>query len=188
MVFVPYYDLAVAPTQPIVSAWNVHGFPVQNGFSMIKYQLVCANDHTFDAWFRDSAAYDQQAGSGEVLCPACGTAEVSKALMAPRLARRKGADDAPKVPAAAPEAPAEPTAPQPAMMAAAMGQALRALKAVVEKNCDYVGEKFAEEARKIHYGETEARGIYGETTPAEAEELREEGVEFHTVPWTRNDA
>lgn len=157
---------------------------------MIKYQLVCANDHTFDAWFRDSAAYDQQAGTGEILCPSCGTAEVSKALMAPNLARRKGADDAPKAaPAAAPSAaPVPAAAPQPAMMAAAMGQALRALRAVVEKNCDYVGDKFAEEARKIHKGEADARGIYGETTPEEAEELREEGVEFTTVPWARNDS
>lgn len=161
---------------------------------MIKYQLVCANDHTFDAWFRDSTAYDQQAGNGEILCPSCGTTEVSKALMAPRLARRKGADDAPKapppaeVPAAAPQPQAAGAPPQPAMVAAAMGQALRALRAVVEKNCDYVGEKFAEEARKIHYGESEARGIYGETTPEEAEELREEGVEFAAVPWTRNDS
>lgn len=159
---------------------------------MIKYQLVCANDHTFDAWFRDSAAYDQQAGGGEILCPSCGTTEVSKALMAPNLARRKGADDAPKAPPPAEgvAAPAKPPAvpPQPAMVAAAMGQALRVLRAVVEKNCDYVGDKFAEEARKIHKGEAEARGIYGETTPEEAEELREEGVEFAAVPWVRNDS
>ncbi len=151
---------------------------------MIKYQLVCAHDHTFDAWFRDSAAYDLQAGAGEVLCPACGTSEVSKALMTPRLARRKGADEAP--PAVAAPVPAAP--PKPAMLAAAMGQALRQLREVVEKTCDNVGDKFADEARKIHYGESEARGIYGQTTPEEAEDLRDEGVEFVSVPWARNDA
>lgn len=150
---------------------------------MIKYQLVCAHDHTFDAWFRDSAAYDVQASAGEVLCPVCGTSEVAKALMTPRLARRKGADAAPQ-PVAAP-APAVPN--KPAALAAAMGQALRQLRAVVEKSCDDVGDKFADEARKIHYGESEARGIYGQTTPEEAEDLRDEGVEFVSVPWARND-
>lgn len=150
---------------------------------MIKYQLVCAHDHTFDAWFRDSAAYDAQASAGEVLCPVCGTSEVAKALMTPRLARRKGADAAPPLT----EAPVPAAAPKPAALAAAMGHALRQLRAVVEKSCDDVGDKFADEARKIHYGEAEARGIYGQTTPEEAEDLRDEGVEFVSVPWARND-
>ncbi|MFA7431960.1 MAG: DUF1178 family protein [Rhodospirillaceae bacterium] len=147
---------------------------------MIKYQLVCAHDHTFDAWFRDSAAYDVQAGAGEILCPVCGVADVTKALMAPRLGRRKGAETLVPAAAAVPES-------KPAVMATAMGQVLRELRSVVEKNCENVGEKFAEEARKIHYGEAEPRGIYGQTTPEEAEDLRDEGVEFHTVPWARND-
>jgi hypothetical protein len=151
---------------------------------MIKYQLVCAHEHIFDAWFRGSAAYDVQAGAGEVLCPVCGTTDVSKALMTPRLGRRKGAEaPVPAVPEAAPPVPAA----KPAMMAAAMGQILRELRSVVEKNCENVGEKFADEARKIHYGEAEPRGIYGQTTPKEADDLRDEGVEFHTVPWARND-
>lgn len=149
---------------------------------MIKYQLVCTNEHTFDAWFRDSAAYDRQAGAGEVLCPVCGTAEVSKALMAPRVGRRKGTDDGDRPVRDMP--PAE----KQAMLAAKVGQALRLLRRHVEENCDYVGDRFAEEARKIHYGEADARGIYGETTSEEAEELREEGVEFYSVPWPRTDS
>lgn len=168
---------------------------------MIKYRLVCAHDHTFDAWFRDSAAYDALAEAGSVQCPTCGTVEVSKALMAPNLARRKGADDRPARPPEA-ETPAESpaaeaTAAVPAVtaapdkrtvVAAAMGQALRQLRAVVEQNCDNVGDRFAEEARKIHYGEAKPRGIYGETTPEETRELEEEGVEFHTLPWVKPDA
>lgn len=157
---------------------------------MIVYQLVCEHDHTFESWFRDSAAYDQMAAAGELVCPICGTAKVSKAVMAPRLARRKGADD---TPAQAPKAPAgsavDPvTAAKQALVGKKMAEFMRELRGQVEKSCDYVGDRFAEEARKIHYGESEARGIYGETSPEEARELREEGVEFTSIPWVRRDA
>lgn len=139
---------------------------------MIKYELKCRKAHVFEAWFYDSAAYDKQAAGGKVVCPVCGSRKVSKAPMAPRLARSKGAQ-------AADEA---------RQMAKAM-KALTELREHVEKNADYVGEKFPEEARKIHYGETDKRNIYGEASKEEAKELAEEGIDVAMIPWLpRSDA
>ena len=132
---------------------------------MIRYQLRCADDHDFEAWFRDSATYDQQQTEGVVVCPICGSSDVSKAIMAPAIGRgREAAESAMK-------------AKQEAL------KQLADLRRKVEENCDYVGPKFAEEARKIHYGEIETRSIYGETTPSEAEDLHEEGIAFAKIPW-----
>lgn len=166
---------------------------------MILYQLICANEHTFDSWFRDSAAYDRMAAVGGMECPHCGSTDVRKALMAPNIARgsrpaREAA--APPAEAAVPPAaqPGQPSARLPtnardpekvAEFHKRMSEVLTKLQRTVEEHCDYVGDRFAEEARKIHYGETEARGIYGETTPEEADDLREEGVEFAAIPWRR---
>ena len=132
---------------------------------MIRYQLRCAEDHQFEAWFRDSATYDQQEAEGAIACPLCGDDQVSKAIMAPAIGRgREAAETAMK-------------AKQDAL------RQLAELRRKVEENCDYVGPQFAEEARKIHYGEVETRAIYGETTPGEAEELTDEGIGFATIPW-----
>lgn len=144
---------------------------------MILYQLCCSKDHTFEAWFRNSETFDKQAKRGAVSCPQCGDTKVRKAIMAPRIA--KGAAEAP--PPAASAAPAAPSAMH--AMSPEIRRALLALRKHVEDNCDYVGENFAEEARRIHYGEGEKRGIYGETSDAEAEALAEEGIEFGRVPW-----
>ena len=171
---------------------------------MILYQLQCDHDHRFEAWFRDSSAYDHLAEAGELSCPVCGSRAVSKALMAPRLARRRG-DDAPPPPEApAASAPAPVSGPFPpaarvaastfppgeqgAELAEKLGDMLKKVRTLVETHCDNVGDRFAEEARRIHYGETEPRGIYGQTTPEEAQDLAEEGVEFTAVPWLRHDA
>jgi hypothetical protein len=160
---------------------------------MIHYDLRCAKDHVFDAWFRDSAAFDELARQKKLSCPMCGSKKVVKAPMAPRIAKSVGEAEAP-APAAAPE----PAMPQPAagqagprMMAMMQGrrQMLEALKQHVEANCDYVGADFAEEARKIHYGEVEKRGIYGEATEEEASALADEGIEVQSLPWPqRSDA
>ena len=132
---------------------------------MIRYQLRCAEDHQFEAWFRDSATYDQQEAEGAIACPLCGDDQVSKAIMAPAIGRsREAAETAMK-------------AKQDAL------RQLAELRRKVEENCDYVVPQFAEEARKIHYGEVETRAIYGETTPTEAEELTDEGIGFATIPW-----
>lgn len=150
---------------------------------MIHYQLRCAQQHEFDGWFKDSAAFEQQAKRGLVDCPVCGDVQVTRALMAPAVATRQAAP----LPAAEP-APAQPAAPAPAPVAggklpAHMVAMLQRLRSEVEKNCDYVGQAFADEARKIHRGESDKRGIYGETTSEQAEALAEEGIEVARIPW-----
>lgn len=134
---------------------------------MIRFSLVCDKDHDFEAWFRSNDDFDTQAKRGFVECPACGSKKVGKALMAPAVSTGRKKDQ----------------------IALAMGeaqkQALAQLKTMAEKireNADYVGDKFAEEARKIHFGETEARGIYGEATLDEARALADDGVEFMPIP------
>ncbi|MBR9973606.1 DUF1178 family protein [Magnetospirillum sulfuroxidans] len=132
---------------------------------MILFQLRCGKDHHFDAWFRDNAAFHSQSAAGQIVCPTCGDDGVEKAIMAPRLNRATGqALDAPDV-------------------ARAMRQALGELRKSVQDNCDYVGESFPEEARKIHYGEVESRNIYGEASREQADALAEEGISFLPIPW-----
>ena len=152
---------------------------------MIKYALNCEQGHTFESWFQDSDAYDQQAERGLVNCPHCGSAKVEKAIMAPRLARtdKSGPIAAPVEKAAPPPAP-EPTTPV-AMISPQEREFRKKLKELrdhLTANADNVGKKFPEEARKMHYGETEHRSIYGEASPQDAKELHEEGIEFHPLP------
>ena len=152
---------------------------------MIHYQLRCDAGHEFDGWFKDSAGFEAQASSGFVTCPSCSSVEISRALMAPAITR-KGA--APIISASPPPAP---SAPQSAggMLPDAVRAALQKLREEVEKNCDYVGTDFAEEARRIHYGETAPRGIYGESSDDDAELLAEDGIAFARIPWVpRNDS
>ena len=148
---------------------------------MIHYQLRCSADHGFDGWFRDSAAFDAQAEQGLVSCPACGDTVVNRALMAPRIKKGAAVVDASGAPDAVPAQAA------PEKAGAAMPDHVRAtlqrLRAEVERNCDYVGPGFAEEARRIHRGESDKRGIYGESTPEQAEALAEEGIEVARIPW-----
>jgi hypothetical protein len=130
---------------------------------VIVYNLRCKNSHEFEGWFKDSAAFDAQAKSGNVVCPVCDTRQVVKAIMAPAVAgAKKSAVTA-----------AESTK---------MRQFMTGLRKYVQENADYVGPKFAEEARKIHYGEVEDRHIYGEATIKEAKELVEEGVDVAPLP------
>ena len=139
---------------------------------MIRYSLICAKDHEFDGWFRDSAAYDEQQKSGALSCPVCGSGKVRKAIMAPAVGSGSR----------------EPAAPEPVAAAgrdaklARLLEHMRRLRRYVEENADYVGREFAEEARRIHYEETEPRGIYGETTREEAQALIEEGIEIAPLP------
>lgn len=140
---------------------------------MIRFSLSCANDHGFDGWFRNSEDFEAQKKRGLVACPVCNTEKVEKALMAPAVSTGRKQEK----------------------MALAMGEeqrkALAKLKAMAEeakKNADYVGDRFAEEARKIHFGETETRGIYGEATVEEAKGLLEDGVEFMPLPTFPDDA
>jgi hypothetical protein len=160
---------------------------------MIRYALSCERGHTFESWFQNSAAFDKQSKRGLVTCPICNSAKVEKAIMAPRLARA----DVPTPPPALPSPPPPPAAPQaaPARSAVAimspqereLRQKLKELRDHVTKNANYVGAKFPEEARKIHYGETEHRSIYGEASPEDAKALHEEGIEFHPLPLLPDD-
>jgi hypothetical protein len=141
---------------------------------MIRYSLRCRRGHDFEGWFRSGADFEKT----KTACPVCGSTKVEKSVMAPQVARTDKETLATK-PAPKPEA---------MQLAAAdprrreMIAALKELRAKVTENADYVGDKFAEEARKIHYGETDPRGIYGQATPEEAETLAEEGIDFHPLP------
>lgn len=158
---------------------------------MIHYQLRCTStpeEHSFDGWYRDSAAFDSLVKAGLVECPVCGGTEVARALMAPAIPK-KGRPARNAVPAAPPAAaPVQaPAASAPPAAAGPMPAQLRAmllkLRAEVERTCDYVGRDFAEEARRMHRGEAERRGIFGEASESEAEALREEGIEVARIPW-----
>ena len=171
---------------------------------MIVFSLVCPNDHVFEAWFPSGDAYDAQVQTGAVACPICGDVQVRKAPMAPRIARHRGGDAA-EPSAAAPSAAEPPTAepsaaerPAPGTAAVAgpavptgpAAEAWRRLAALcrrVEANTVDVGPRFAEEARRIHYGEAEARGIRGQTSEEEAAALSDEGIAFARVPWVPSD-
>lgn len=152
---------------------------------MILYELRCANGHNFEAWFLDSATYDSQAKSGEVECPSCSDTVIEKAPMAPRLSRvgveKSAIAGAPPAPAAgALKSPAESRARE---VAREILAAINKVHDHVEENCDYVGDKFADEARAIHYGDAEQRGIYGEATSDEARELEEEDIPVQRLPF-----
>lgn len=128
---------------------------------MIRYDLKCSDGHVFDAWFKDAGSFEAQIASSDVSCPHCGSEHVGKALMAPAIGGRRDPDAA----------------------SADVMRRIRAMQEHVERTCEPVGERFAEEARRIHYGETEERGIYGEASPDEARALKDEGIAFARLPW-----
>ncbi|MFG1420808.1 DUF1178 family protein [Roseixanthobacter liquoris] len=152
---------------------------------MIRYTLRCEQGHDFESWFPSSDSYEAQRARGLISCPHCGGARVEKAIMAPSVARtdRSAAPVAPEAaPAAAPaQAPANPVA--------LMGdqerefrRLVRELREHVTSKADYVGEDFADLARKMHGGEIEHRSIYGEASADEVKALREEEVEVFPLP------
>ena len=167
---------------------------------MIRYALNCDQGHAFESWFANSAAYDKQAKRGLVACPVCGSVKVEKAIMAPsraaNLAQAETADPRPPTPPTPPPplqpAPMPPIPPKTpvAMMSTAereLRHKLKELRDHITKNAHYVGPRFREEARKIHYGEAEHRSIYGEASPEDAKQLHEEGIEFHPLPILPDD-
>jgi hypothetical protein len=157
---------------------------------MIHYKLRCGAGHEFESWFQDSAGFEKLAKAGLVECVVCGSTQVERALMAPAVVSSRKKAKPPQAEAPPPAAPAAPPPPVPGGQTVAAGPMpaqliamLQRLRAEVEKSCDYVGTEFAEEARKIHNGEVEARGIYGEATDAEAEALADEGIDVARLPW-----
>ncbi|MGI4793861.1 MAG: DUF1178 family protein [Janthinobacterium lividum] len=144
----------------------------------MHYTLVCAAKHEFEGWFKDSAAFDAQAGAGLVTCPECGDSAVSRALMAPAIPR-KGRSTA----VVAPEVPTPPVEKTAAGLPDQMRAALQRVRAEIERTSDYVGPDFADEARRIHRGESDKRNIYGESTAEQAEALADEGIDVARIPW-----
>jgi hypothetical protein len=168
---------------------------------MIRYSLRCERGHAFESWFQSSSAYESQEKRKLVSCPACGSTKVERAIMAPQIVTRKGRAKA-AVPGEATDAPAE--AAQESAQASTQGSAqastpllmaqerelrakLKELRDHIVKNADNVGEKFPNEARKMHYGDIEHRPIYGEASPGEARALIEEGVEVSPLPVLPDD-
>ena len=147
---------------------------------MILFDLKCQQDHGFEAWFRDGATYEAQVSAGDIACPVCGDTLIAKAPMAPRIAKGPLGEPVASVPSDTKTAAADSRA---LMVEEPLRAQLDAMRRHVEENCESVGDKFAEEARKIHYGEAPHRDIYGHATDSEAEELVEEGVQFARVPW-----
>lgn len=133
---------------------------------MIKYDLTCRKDHRFEGWFASSAAFDAQADDGKIACPVCNSRKISKAPMAPSVARTAATQSGTK-----------------ALTPAAMRAALVELRRHVETNAENVGAAFAEEARAIHHGEAEDRPIYGDASPEDGEALAEEGINVARIPW-----
>jgi hypothetical protein len=134
---------------------------------VITYSLSCENGHRFDAWFRNAAAFDEQQGRGIVTCPVCTSAAVEKAPMAPALAR--SGSDRVALSAGHPQH-------------AELMKMMRAMRTKIVSEADYVGDRFAEEARKIHFREADARGIYGEATREEVTGLLDDGIDFMPLP------
>lgn len=141
---------------------------------MIKYSVRCGNTHEFEGWFKDSATFDAQATSGDIVCPHCGNTDVDKAPMSPRISKSSNEG-------ATPESRAREVAER-------ILEAAQQMRKDVEANCDYVGDQFADEARRMHYGETDERGIYGEASDDETRELDDEGIEVYRLPTIRRNS
>ena len=183
---------AVAAARPALRHRRSQGRPGASaprpGFGMIRYNLRCEKGHAFESWFQSSAAYESQEKRKLVSCPACGSVKVERAIMAPQIVSKKGREAA----APAPAAPAEVTASSestPLLMAQEreLRAKLKELRDHIVKNADNVGERFPNEARKMHYGDIEHRPIYGEASPDEARALIDEGVEVSPLPVLPDD-
>jgi len=130
---------------------------------MILFTLRCAHSHEFEGWFRDGDRFEAQQKAGEIACPECGNTSVEKAVMAPRVGRSREA--------------------MPTLSPTQFRAALVEMRRQIETHCDYVGNRFAEEARRIHYGEIDGHSIYGEASEDESRELADEGISFGRIPW-----
>ncbi|GBQ30813.1 DUF1178 family protein [Acetobacter fabarum] len=156
---------------------------------MICYRLRCAHDHVFEGWYKDSSTFAMLRQKNLLNCPECGTSSVDQAPMAPAIVGRAPerlpqSDPTPTPDMAAPPAPAAGQIPP--GLPDAMLSALRDVRRTIEENCENMGNRFADEALRIHYGEAPERGIYGEMSQSQKEELEEEGVAFQNVPWVRD--
>jgi hypothetical protein len=155
---------------------------------MIHYHLRCERGHAFESWFQSSSAYEAQEKRKLVNCPTCGSAKVERAIMAPRIVSKKGRETPVPAPAAtAPEAATPASTPLLMAQERELRAKLKELRDHIVKNADNVGERFPNEARKMHYGDIEHRPIYGEASPDEARALIQEGVDVAPLPVLPND-
>jgi hypothetical protein len=154
---------------------------------MIRYLLRCERGHGFESWFQSSSAYEAQEKRKLVNCPACGSAKVERAIMAPQIVSKKRQHVAAPVPAVASDVPAPSSTPLMMAQERELRAKLKELRDHIVKNADNVGERFPNEARKMHYGDIEHRPIYGEASPEEARSLIEEGVEVSPLPVLPDD-
>jgi hypothetical protein len=141
---------------------------------MILYDLNCEREHRFESWFRNSNVVEKLIKAGEVTCPRCGSTKVHKAPMAPRIAKSDETSQA--------------TCAEQQELEVAMDKAntaLKELRDVIEKNFEHVGDKFPDEARRIHYGEAKERRIYGNASKEDARKLLDEGIEVYAIPGKR---
>ena len=154
---------------------------------MIRYNLRCAKGHAFESWFQSSSAYESQEKRKLINCPACGSDKVERAIMAPQIVSQKRRDNAESVPAPSTEVTAPASTPLMMAQERELRAKLKELRDHIVKNADNVGERFPNEARKMHYGDIEHRPIYGEASPDEARSLIEEGVEVSPLPVLPDD-
>jgi hypothetical protein len=154
---------------------------------MIHYTLRCERGHAFESWFQSSSAYEAQEKRKLVSCPVCGSAKVERAIMAPQIVSKKARNSAEPAPAAPADAAAPASTPLLMAQERELRAKLRELREHIVKNADNVGERFPNEARKMHYGDIEHRPIYGEASPDEARALIEEGVEVSPLPVLPDD-
>jgi hypothetical protein len=154
---------------------------------MIRYTLRCDRGHAFESWFQSSSAYESQEKRKLVNCPACGSAKVERAIMAPQIVSKKGRESAAAAPAVATDVTTPGSTPLLMAQERELRAKLRELRDHIVKNADNVGERFPNEARKMHYGDIEHRPIYGEASPDEARSLIEEGVEVSPLPVLPDD-
>ena len=154
---------------------------------MIRYNLRCERGHAFESWFQSSQAYETQEKRQLVNCPSCGSAKVERAIMAPQIVSKKSRDRTAPVPAAAADTAVPSSTPLMMAQERELRAKLRELRYHIVKNADNVGERFPNEARKMHYGDIEHRPIYGEASPEEARSLIDEGVEVSPLPGLPDD-
>ncbi|WP_406855104.1 DUF1178 family protein [Alsobacter sp. KACC 23698] len=164
---------------------------------MIRYALSCEAGHSFETWFRDSAAFDEQAERGLVACPFCGSAKVAKQIMAPRVARtdldivRRDSPEGEAGAGAAPPGPPAEAPPAPVALLSerdiAFRELVKAVREQIRATSEDVGRGFAAEARRMHEGASAFRSIYGQATPEEAQALADEGIDAVAIPWLSDD-
>ena len=139
---------------------------------MIRYDLICEDEHFFESWFKDSKSYQKQLEANEIACPKCNNSNISKSLMAPGIPKKTNTKNGNVIANSS---------------SSSINNAIRKIRDEIKKNSEYVGDQFPEEARKIHYNEAEMRSIYGKASKKEITELVDEGIDIIQIPEIPDD-